>query len=221
MVSKPVIRVALLGADELVVRGLNAMLSTLAGEFELVSLKTCGQRPVDIVLVETYSVRAGGLNLSRALADPHIRRVAIYTWKHQPGMASAILVNGIAGYLCKSLTAAQLGNALRRIHDGQVVVAPDLSQRDEARDRSPSARAQLSAREEEALARVATGVSNKQIAAEMGLTVNSVKSYLRHAYAKIGVTSRNHAIVWALTNNLPTTVLDEPFDRSSPHEQVS
>ena len=69
------IRVALLGGDELVRRGLEGMLSTL-GDFELGGLKERDERPIDIALVETFGLAAADPTLARAAADPFIRRVA-------------------------------------------------------------------------------------------------------------------------------------------------
>ena len=119
------IRVAMLGGDELVRRGLESMLRTLGG-FEMGSVKDRMRAPIDIALVETYGTALDDTTLARAVADPYVRRVAVFTWNHHPGLVDEVLVGGVAGYLGKSLTAAQLGRALRAIHEGQAVVAPPL-----------------------------------------------------------------------------------------------
>ena len=80
------IRVALLGGDELVRRGLDSMLKTLGG-FELGTIKERSRLPIDIALVETFGTARGDTTLQRAVDDPHIRRVVVYTWNHQPGLA--------------------------------------------------------------------------------------------------------------------------------------
>ena len=201
------IRVALLGGDELVRRGLESMLRTLGG-FEMGSIKDRMRAPVDIALVETYGTALDDTTLARAVADPFIRRVAVFTWNHHPGLVDEVLVNGVAGYLGKSLTAAQLGRALRAIHEGQSVVAPPLPGMSAQGLSTPNEADMLTARERETLALIATGRSNDEIAQEMRISLNSVKSYIRSAYRKTGVQSRSQAVLWAVTHGVRVEVLE-------------
>ena len=62
----------------------------------------------------------------------------------------------------------------------------------------PGRGAGLSAREAEIIALVARGLSNQQISDETYLSLNTVKTYIRTAYRKMGVTSRTQAVIWAL-----------------------
>ena len=201
------IRVAMLGGDELVRRGLESMLRTLGG-FELGSVKDRMRAPIDIALVETYGTSLDDTTLARAVADPFIHRVAVFTWNHHPGLVDEVLVNGVAGYLGKSLTAAQLGRALRSIHEGQSVVAPPLPGSSAQGMAVPSEADMLTARERETLALIATGRSNDEIAREMRISLNSVKSYIRSAYRKTGVQSRSQAVLWAVTHGVRVEVLE-------------
>ena len=202
------IRVALLGGDELVRRGLDSMLRTLGG-FEMGTIKDRMRAPIDIALIETYGTSLDDNTLGRAVADPYIRRVAVYTWNHHPGLVDEVLVNGVAGYLGKSLTAAQLGRALRAIHEGQSVVAPPLPGTSAQGLQAPSEVDLLTARERETLALIATGRSNDEIAQEMRISLNSVKSYIRSAYRKTGVQSRSQAVLWAVTHGVRVEVLQD------------
>ena len=70
--------------------------------------------------------------------------------------------------------------------------------------------AQLTPRETEVLSYIAVGLSNREIAAELFLSVNSVKSHIRSAYRKIGVTRRVEAVRWAIRNDLDAQVLPAP-----------
>ena len=202
------IRIGLLGGDELVRRGLESMLRTLGG-FEMGSIKERVRAPLDIALVETYGTPLEDTTLARAVADPYIRRVAVFTWNHHPGLVDDVLVNGISGYLGKSLTAAQLGRALRAIHEGQAVVAPPLLGQAAQGAHLPSEADMLTTRERETLALIATGRSNDEIAQEMQISLNSVKSYIRSAYRKTGVQSRSQAVLWAVTHGVRVEVLQE------------
>ena len=64
----------------------------------------------------------------------------------------------------------------------------------------PGSDAGLSAREAEVLALITQGYSNREIAERSYLSINSVKTYIRAAYRKIGVTRRSQAVVWGLTH---------------------
>ena len=202
-----IIRVALLGGDELVRRGLESMLRTLGG-FELGSVKDRVRSPIDIALVETFGASLDDTTLARAVADPFIVKVAVFTWNHHPGMVDDVLRDGISGYLGKSLTGPQLGRALRAIHLGDRVVSPALAHRPVGITQTPSDLESLTERERETLANIATGRSNDQIAVEMGISLNSVKSYIRSAYRKIGVQSRSQAVLWAVSNGVRAEALE-------------
>ena len=203
------IRVALLGGDELVRRGLESMLRTLGG-FELGTIKDRARLPIDIALVETFGTSLQDTTLARAAADPFIARVAVFTWNHHPGLVDEVLRDGVSGYLGKSLTAAQLGRALRAIHLGDRVVAPALAHHpvDVTTTGTATEADSLTDRERETLANIATGKSNEQIATEMGISLNSVKSYIRSAYRKIGVSSRSQAVLWAVSHGVRVEALE-------------
>jgi NarL family two-component system response regulator LiaR len=64
----------------------------------------------------------------------------------------------------------------------------------------PGRAAGLSSREAEVVALIARGLSNQEIAERVFLSVNSIKSYIRSAYRKIGVERRTQAVMWAMTN---------------------
>jgi DNA-binding NarL/FixJ family response regulator len=75
--------------------------------------------------------------------------------------------------------------------------------------------ADLSSREQDVLRLIASGMSNLEIASSLYLSINSVKTYIRAAYRKIGVERRSQAVVWAVQHGLldipgVTVVLDDP-----------
>ncbi|MFC7496758.1 MULTISPECIES: response regulator transcription factor [unclassified Nocardioides] len=65
-----------------------------------------------------------------------------------------------------------------------------------------SVTATLSEREVQVLALIAEGLSNQQIADRVYISINSVKTYIRSAYRKIGVSSRAQAVAWGLRNGV-------------------
>ena len=95
------------------------------------------------------------------------------------------------------MTAAELVTALEDIDAGEVVAVsrpvPDVVPGD-----WPGRDVGLSAREAEVLALITQGLTNELIARHTYLSANSVKSSIRSAYRKIGVTSRSQAVLWGV-----------------------
>lgn len=65
----------------------------------------------------------------------------------------------------------------------------------------------LTPRETDMIVGIVHGLSNQDIADSLFLSINSVKTYIRSAYRKIGATTRSHAVIWAVTHGF----LDEPL----------
>jgi DNA-binding NarL/FixJ family response regulator len=63
---------------------------------------------------------------------------------------------------------------------------------------------------------IASGRSNREIADETNLSINSVKSYIRGAYAKIEVTSRSQAVLWAIQHGLLMSADATPSQHVAP-----
>ncbi|NPD04371.1 response regulator transcription factor [Nocardioides sp. zg-1308] len=200
-----VIRVALVNDDEVVVRGLDAMMRSYPHRVEIVELVAGRQvsRPVDVALYDTFGMGQGnGPAVARLIASPQVRQVAVYTWNFQPWLTRDTLDQGVRGYLSKSLPAARLVDALGAIASGQVVVSP-------ARNRSsivggdwPGREEGLTAREAEVLSLITMGLSNQDIAERTLLSINSIKSYIRSAYRKIDVDSRSKAVLWGVEHGM-------------------
>ena len=185
-----VLRVALVDADEIVVRGVAAMLQAHGDHCQLVDLSSSG---ADVVLYDTVAVGQARGRVARLLADARVGKVVVYTWNFQPWLAGDLIREGASGYLSKALPAGELVAALRAVHAGRVVVAPD-------RRGTHDGTAWVG--QDEVLSLIAGGLSNTDVAARMGLSINSVKSYVRSSYRKIGVESRSQAVLWGLTHGL-------------------
>lgn len=198
------IRIAL-ADDEVVVRGVDAMLRPFAEQLVVTELPTDSAVPaehVDVVLCDSLGQRRGhGREISDLVANPAIRRVAVYTWNFQPWLARQATEQGASGYLSKSLPAQELVNALVAIHDGKQVIAPTTEPRSAGGD-WPGKDAGLTAREAEVLTLITQGYSNAEIADLTCLSINSIKSYIRSCYRKMGVTSRSRAVLWGIEHGL-------------------
>ena len=94
-----------------------------------------------------------------------------------------------------------------RIVDGDVIVSPMLDVDDHEVPSSdigqwPGQSVGLSARESEVVALITQGYTNNDIASRSYLSINSVKSYIRSAYRKIGVERRSQAVRWGMENDM-------------------
>ena len=196
------LRVALVNDYEVVVRGLAAMLREYRDVIEVVELDMnvpVGE-PVDLVLYDTFASTQGDrAEVHDLAANPRVGRVVVYSWVLDEALIRAAIVNGAGGYVSKSVPAAQLVSALQEICAGgrriwvdqqsrPMITAGDWPGREEG----------LTARESEVLALITQGLSNAEIADRTHLSINSVKTYIRSAYRRIGVRSRTEAVLWGV-----------------------
>jgi DNA-binding NarL/FixJ family response regulator len=107
----------------------------------------------------------------------------------RPDLRARALAQGAHAWVSMSATTGQLVEAVEAAADGSELPAHV--------DRLGAA-VGLTAREVEVLALIAQGMSNLEIAERLFLSINSVKTYIRSAYAKIGATSRSRAVAWCL-----------------------
>jgi len=93
------------------------------------------------------------------------------------------------GYLLKDrvLDVRQLGEAVRRVHEGGVVVDPELVTRLVGRPRAASPLDELTAREREVLALMAEGLTDRGIGGRLHVTPKTVETHIRHIFAKLGL----------------------------------
>lgn len=215
MDSAAALRVAIVNDHELVVRGLAAM---LAGHSDIAVVELdVGRSPrqaVDIVLYDTFANEQGnGAAVRALLSAPGRPRVVVYSWNTQPELVAQTLSNGVHGYLSKGLSSTELASALRRVAGGEVLgkeLASGAGGSDAGRSEPgdggegdwPGRSAGLTAREAEMISLIAQGMSNQEIAAKAYLSINSVKSYIRSGYRRIGVDSRSKAVRWGIANGL-------------------
>ena len=196
------IRFAIIDDYEVVVRGLATMLTSVSDDFVVVELdsRVPVEQDVDIALYDTFAqAQAGGPQVAELIGNPRVRRVVVYSWNLQQRLVDAALEQGVSGYLSKGLSSHDLADALHRIHTGQVVVPEtDEGESGVVGGDWPGRAEGLSAREAEVIALITQGLSNNEIAEKAILSINSIKTYIRSAYRKMGVTSRTNAVLWGL-----------------------
>ena len=143
------------------------------------------QKP-DVLVTDIEMPEMTGLTLAGEVRDRHPQtRVVILTTFARPGYLRRALDAGAKGYLLKDRPAAELAEAVRRVHRGLRVVDPDLAA--EAWD---SGADPLTERERQILWRAGEGKSSLDIAEELHLSEGTVRNYLSDAISKLGAANR-------------------------------
>jgi DNA-binding NarL/FixJ family response regulator len=191
------LRVAIVNDYELVVQGLGAMLAPFADRVELVDLEAGGHPsgPADIALFDTFAGRRSALSRVDAMADdPTLGKIVLYTWDLPPEFETDIGKRAVDAVILKSTSGEQLVDALERVHRGEAVTPSDNGP-------LPGVPT-LSEREREVLALLGSGLSNRAIADELYLSVDTVKTHVRHVFNKLGVSNRTRAALIASEHGL-------------------
>jgi len=214
-VGRPV-RIALMNDYEVIVFGLQQMLAPYAERVRVVELDSLlpVHSEVDLLLYDAFGRERVTGPVEQVIRDTDAQ-VVIYTWHLAPELVEEALGKGAVGCLSKSLDALDLVAALEKVHAGSVVVSDEPGPEAAIATADWPGRAHsLSARESEVIALIAQGLSNQEIADRAYLSINSVKTYIRSAYRKIGVERRTQAVLWATENGfVPTksrTILGDP-----------
>ena len=206
---RPAIRVALAHECELVTRGFADMLAGFAHRVALIPPGVHGPpvEEVDLLLFDSLAPSLSPPQRHHAARDAGAAgKLVSYTWNPRPDLVQLALAEGARGCLSKSLPARDLVVGLEAIHRGQVVV--DCGTRT-TRDRRPAPASLLTPREAEVVSLITHGFDNFSIAREARLSINSVKTYIRTAYRKMGVTTRSQAVLWGVRNGYLTEYPDD------------
>lgn len=197
------VRVALSNDYEIALLGLAAMLAQHPDQVQIVDLTTDPElsHDPDVILFDTFGRLPEDDAKLRHVIEANAAKVVVYSWSDYP--EEAALRQGAAGYLSKSLSAADLVAGIVAIHTGEE--APDRLDDSEPQVSWPGQTHGLSAREAEMLTFIMRGLSNEEIASRAYLSVNTVKTYIRTGYRKIGVNSRAQAVAWGFRNGFATT----------------
>ncbi|GAA2015826.1 MAG: response regulator transcription factor [Nocardioides sp.] len=195
------VRVAVVNDYEIVVAGVAALLAPYRSRVDVVELDigvgVVGD--VDVVLYDTFGqVQGDGIELEDLVADGS-PKVVVFSWNVQADLVERTIARGASGYLSKQSDARDIVEAITRVCAGETVRPGEVEDLDE-HDRGawPGRDHGLSAREAEVIALITQGLSNQEIADRSYLSINSVKTYIRTGYRKIGVSRRAQAVAWGM-----------------------
>ena len=160
----------------------------------------------DVVIVDLNMPPLGGLTLLRRIrAEGWHCPVLILTVSDAEEDLANAMRSGAQGYLLKDMEPDDVVDAVQRAVRGETVVAPAMTlklvhllQGGSPADAKESALQQLTAREREILNHLAQGLSNKAIARMLDISHDTVKLNVRHILAKLNLTSRVEAAVFAV-----------------------
>jgi len=198
--------------DHPIVRGGLVALLSAADDIEVVGEASDGEMAVrlaleslpDLVLMDLRMPGIDGdVATARILsAQPGIRVVVLTTYESDDSILRAIEA-GASGYLLKAAPQEEILAGIRSVARGEVALAPSIAALLVRRVRAPQTRSvTLSDRETQVLALVATGMSNRTIAAELFVSEATVKTHLLHTFEKLGVSDRTRAVTLAMERGL-------------------
>jgi DNA-binding NarL/FixJ family response regulator len=199
------ITVALVNDYDVVLAGLARMLDHYRDRAVIVELDANEpvEEVVDVVLYDSFAQPESDRDeVATLVANPRSRRVVVYSWNLHPHLIENARRQGAHGYLSKTLSARELVAAIEAVHAGEVVISapPPRRSRSAVGLDWPGRTEGLTDRESEVLALITQGMSNAEIAELTFLSPNTVKSYIRTVYRKIGVASRTQAVLWGVAH---------------------
>jgi DNA-binding NarL/FixJ family response regulator len=151
----------------------------------------------DVALVDVDLPDGSGVELTRRLLRRDKRLgVLLYTGMDDPAVLEDALASGARGFTLKTSDPETMLNAVRADAAGGTFVDPNVRNR-LARQEAPIDRV-LTVREREVLGRLAEGLSVEEIAADLVLSTETIRTHVRNAMGKLGTRTRAHAIVVAL-----------------------
>jgi NarL family two-component system response regulator LiaR len=193
------IRVAVVNDYELVVVGIAGILQRFPDQIDVVELDsgTVPEAEVDVVLYDSFGQAQGAALDIASLVGQTSAKVVVFSWNTQPDLVEQSIAAGADGYISKSVSGDDLVKQIAMVHAGETVLPQDEDV-DGAVGRWPGDEHGLSPREAEVLALICQGLSNDDICNRAFLSINTVKTYVRTLYRKIGVDSRTQAVLWGI-----------------------
>lgn len=201
------IRVAVIDSHPLFRKGLvetisgRQMVVVAEGETADDARRIVHESSPDILIIDISISGDGIAGAEKALRlRPGLKVIVLTASDDAVDLAESLRI-GVHGYILKGVTEAELLNAMKAIHRGEPYITPSLASRLLAKSRGKSVFADepnaigLSLRDRRVLRQLARGLTNRELAAELGVNVRTIKYYLSQVFKKLRVHSRVEAIL--------------------------
>jgi DNA-binding NarL/FixJ family response regulator len=203
-------RIRLVIADDhgILRAGVRALLAP-AGDIEVVgeaadgaaAVELCERLDADVVLLDIAMPGLGGLETALQLRRQHPRtRILVLTQYGDREYVRRFLEAGAAGYVLKK-AASGLADAIRAVHRGGLVLDPEIARDALERPQQPrgsDSYDSLTDREKQVLKLVAEGMSNKEVASALGISVKTAMCHREHVMSKLDLHNRTDMVRFAL-----------------------
>ena len=222
------IRVAIVDDQRLFTKGLSGLVDMLDG-VEVVGVAFDGEEAValcrkeepDVVLMDISMPTMDGISATRKIKDllPQTA-VVILTGHEDDEHVFEGIKAGAQGYLLKDSELEDLSRAIRTVHAGATIIAPELAQKMlntfvSGTSGGAIAPPPLTERELEVIRALAQGMSDRQIAGSLGISEKTVRNHTSNIYRKLHIFDRTQAVIYAIREG----VIDvEELDYRPPRE---
>lgn len=189
-------------------------------DFEVIAEARDGEEAVklateldpDVVIMDMSMPKLNGLEATKQIkASRPAIAVLVLTVHSDSEHILSVLKAGAGGYLTKSVYGEEVIHAVRSLVCGETVLSPSVSQQifkyafqHTTKPRTLDVSNKLSVRELEVLSLAARGISNKDIALRLGLSLRTVKGRLADLFLKLNVASRTEAVIVGLRKGILT-----------------
>ncbi|GAA2212810.1 response regulator transcription factor [Nonomuraea monospora] len=158
----------------------------------------------DVLLLDLKMPVMDGLGALQRLSGV-TTRIVVLTSMSDPSDVGPAMRAGAAGFLYKDVDPTALVQAVRAVHGGQVLLAPEAAEAmlaTAAAQAAVPAPVPLTEREREVLALIAAGRSNREIARSLAVAEKTVKTHVSNVLMKLGVQDRTQAALYAVRHGL-------------------
>jgi DNA-binding NarL/FixJ family response regulator len=212
LLSEEAIRVAVVDDQRLFTKGLSGLVDMLP-DMEVVgvgydgeeAIALCRKEEPDVVLMDISMPKMDGISATREIRSLLPQTAVIILTAHEEDeQVFEGIKAGAQGYLLKDAEPEDLSRAIRTVHAGDTIIAPDLAQKMlntfQSGKLSGSSRLipPLTERELEVIRALARGQSDRQIARSLGISEKTVRNHTSNIYRKLHIFDRTQAVIYAI-----------------------
>ncbi|GAP94209.1 response regulator transcription factor [Leptolyngbya sp. NIES-2104] len=208
----PMIRLLLVDAQSLIRRGLRAMLE-LEPDFQVVgdvengriALELVAELQPDVVLMDTRMPEMDGRVATQLMTQnfPNVKVLVLSTYDDDAYIAATMRA-GARGYLLKDMSAKELADAIRVVHQGYTQFAPGIFDKlsiaapvTSVNELTRTNLSGLTAREQDVLCLIGIGATNREIAQKLYITEGTVKSHVTSILNRLNLRNRSQLAIYA------------------------